>query len=126
MPGRLRRSSAARWGSSRSTRDRSSGSVRRSRPRETTPARGRRSARAAAATASLRRGGRASEATLAEALSLAARGEDDAALHALQEVLDRADLPFTGWTIPIEPLLDRVRQMRGYKAIAQRLADQAR
>jgi adenylate cyclase len=76
--------------------------------------------------ASLRRGGRGSEATLAEALHQAARGEDEAALHALHELLDRADLPFTGWTIPIEPLLDRVRQLRGYKRIAEVLAERAR
>ena len=75
---------------------------------------------------SLRRGGRGSEATLAAALHLAARSEEDAALHTLHELLDRADLPFTGWTIPIEPLLERVRQLRGYAGIAAQLAERAR
>jgi DNA-binding winged helix-turn-helix (wHTH) protein/tetratricopeptide (TPR) repeat protein len=83
-------------------------------------------ARAETCIAALRRGGRGSEATLAEALHHAARAEEDAALHALHELLDRADLPFTGWTIPIEPLLDRVRQLRGYGRIAEQLADRAR
>ena len=75
---------------------------------------------------SLRRGGRGSEATLAEALHCAARSDDDAALHALHELMERADLPFTGWTIPIEPLLERVRQLRGYARIAGLLAERAR
>ncbi len=82
--------------------------------------------RAETCVASLRRGGRGSEATLAEALHHAARSEDEAALHALHELLDRADLPFTGWTIPIEPLLERVRQLRGYARIAEQLAERAR
>jgi DNA-binding winged helix-turn-helix (wHTH) protein/tetratricopeptide (TPR) repeat protein len=82
--------------------------------------------RADACIASLRRGGRGSEATLAAALHFAARSEEDAALHALHELLDRADLPFAGWTVPIEPLLERVRQLRGYARIAEQLADRAR
>ena len=52
--------------------------------------------------------------------------EEDAALHTLHELLDRAELPFTGWTIPIEPLLERVRQLRGYAVIAAQLAERAR
>jgi DNA-binding winged helix-turn-helix (wHTH) protein/tetratricopeptide (TPR) repeat protein len=84
------------------------------------------SARATAAIVSLRSGGRASEAMLAEALHVANGGEVEAALHALHELLDRADLPFTGWTIPIEPLLEQVRQAPGYAAVAERLARRAR
>jgi tetratricopeptide (TPR) repeat protein len=83
------------------------------------------SARAETAIDSLRRGGRGSEATLAEALRLAGGGEEEAALHALHELLDRADLPFTGWTIPVEPLLETVRGRRGYAAVAERLARRA-
>jgi tetratricopeptide (TPR) repeat protein len=75
---------------------------------------------------SLRRGGRGSEATLAAALHHAARSEEDAALHTLHELLDRADLPFTGWTIPIEPLLERVRRLRGYAGIEAQLVERAR
>ena len=38
------------------------------------------------------------------------RAEEDAALHTLHELFDRADLPFTGWTIPIErPCGSRLR-----------------
>jgi DNA-binding winged helix-turn-helix (wHTH) protein/tetratricopeptide (TPR) repeat protein len=74
----------------------------------------------------LRRGGRSSEATLATAFHHAAQGDHDAALHELHEVLETADQPFTGWTIPIEPLLERVRQLPGYKSVAQTLAERAR
>jgi tetratricopeptide (TPR) repeat protein len=84
------------------------------------------SERAAAAIAALRRGGRGSEATLAEALRLAAAGEDEAAVHALHELLDGADVPFTGWTIPVEPLLEPLRSTRGYAHVLQRLSDAAR
>jgi DNA-binding winged helix-turn-helix (wHTH) protein/tetratricopeptide (TPR) repeat protein len=83
-------------------------------------------ARAETCIASLRRGGRGSEATLAEALHHAARSDEDAALHALHELFDRADLPFTGWTIPVEPLLEKVRQLRGYARIAEQLVERAR
>lgn len=84
------------------------------------------SERAAEAIASLRRGGRGSEATLADALRLAAAGEHEAAVHTLHELLDRADVPFTGWTIPVEPLLEPLRTTRGYGHVLQRLADGAR
>ena len=83
-------------------------------------------ARAETSIASLRQGGRGSEALLAEALHSAARRDEDRALHALHELLDRADLPFTGWTIPVEPLLEQVRQLRGYRGIAELLANRAR
>jgi hypothetical protein len=63
---------------------------------------------------------------LASALHDAARGEHDAALHSLHELLDRAELPFSGWTIPIEPMLDPVRQLRGYAIVAEQLAERAR
>jgi DNA-binding winged helix-turn-helix (wHTH) protein len=82
--------------------------------------------RSEASIESLRRGGRGSEAMLAAALHNAARGEHDAALHTLHELLDRAELPFSGWTIPIEPLLAPVRQLRGYAGIAEQLAERAR
>src|SRR3982750_4279628 len=62
-------------------------------------------ARAAAATDALRRGGRGSEATLAEAFGHAVAGRVDDGVAALHRLLDEADLPFTGWTIPIEPLV---------------------
>ena len=83
-------------------------------------------ARAEACISALRQGGRGSEATLTQALHYAARGEEEAALHQLLELLDHPELPFTGWTIPIEPLLDRVRQLKGYRPIGERLAERAR
>lgn len=82
--------------------------------------------RATAAIDALRRGSRGSEATLAEALHHAMRGREEESIQALTLLLDRADLPFTGWTIPIEPLLADVRRSSAYSQIATRLADRAR
>jgi DNA-binding winged helix-turn-helix (wHTH) protein/Tfp pilus assembly protein PilF len=82
--------------------------------------------RAAAAIEALRRGGRGSEATIAEALHHAVRGREEESIQALSVLLERADLPFTGWTIPIEPLLADVRQNPAYRQISSRLADRAR
>src|SRR4030095_6123736 len=84
------------------------------------------SSRAAAAIEALRRGGRGSEATIAEALHHAVRGREEESIQALSVLLERADLPFTGWTIPIEPLLADVRQNPAYRQISSRLADRAR
>jgi hypothetical protein len=40
--------------------------------------------------------------------------------------VDKPDLPFSGWTIPIEPLLEPVRSHDEYARVAARLADRAR
>ena len=53
---------------------------------------------------SLRRGGRISEATLAEAFMQAVQGKPDDAIGVLKRLVDRPEMPFAGWTIPIEPL----------------------
>lgn len=82
--------------------------------------------RVATAIESLRRGGRGSEATLAAALHHAVLGQFDEAIQCLHVLLDRAELPFTGWTIPVEPLLETLREQDGYRKIADRLADRAR
>jgi adenylate cyclase len=82
--------------------------------------------RASAAIDALRRGGRGSEATIAEALHHASRGRHSDALQCLTTLLERAELPFTGWTIPVEPLLEPLRASAEYDAIAARLADRAR
>ena len=82
--------------------------------------------RAAAAIDALRRGGRGSEATLAEAMYHAVRGDSDRAMQGLHAIVDKPDLPFSGWTIPIEPLLDPVRSHDEYPRIVARLADRAR
>jgi hypothetical protein len=41
-------------------------------------------------------------------------------------LLERAELPFTGWTIPVEPLFEPLRNTSGFQRIADRLADRAR
>ncbi|NUR54662.1 MAG: hypothetical protein HOQ29_09455, partial [Acidobacteria bacterium] len=82
-------------------------------------------ARAAAATDALRRGGRRSEATLAEAFAHAVGGRPDAAIAALHRLLDEADLPFTGWTAPIEPLLDPLRGYAGFADVLKMLRDRS-
>ena len=81
--------------------------------------------RAASAIDALRRGGRGSEARLAEAFALAVREREDEAVATLNRLLDEAELPFTGWTIPIEPLLGAVRRTAGFRAVLKRLADRA-
>ena len=82
-------------------------------------------ARAADATDALRRGGRRSEATLAEAFAHAVGGRPDAAIAALHRLLDEADLPFTGWTAPIEPLLDPLRGYAGFADVLKMLRDRS-
>lgn len=83
-------------------------------------------ARADAAIAALRKGGRGSEATIAQAFLDTAGGRDTAALDCLRSLVDRADLPFTGWTIPVEPLLEPLRPKRGFQEILQALNVRAR
>ena len=82
--------------------------------------------RAAKAIEALRRGGRASEAAIAEAFLHATTGRQSAAIANLQSLLDRADLPFTGWTIPVEPLLQPLRSQREFQPILETLASRAR
>jgi len=82
-------------------------------------------ARATAATEALRRGGRRSEATLAEAFAKSVEGEKDAAVVALHRLVDEGDLPFTGWTVPIEPLLDPLRSHAGFVDVLKKLRDRA-
>jgi DNA-binding winged helix-turn-helix (wHTH) protein/tetratricopeptide (TPR) repeat protein len=82
--------------------------------------------RVAAAVESLRRGGRSSEATLAAALHHAVQGESEEAIQCLHTLIERAQLPFTGWTIPVEPLLEPLRASSGYQRVADRLAERAR
>jgi adenylate cyclase len=83
-------------------------------------------ARAGQAIDGLRRGGRAGEACLAEAFLHSVRRRPDEALAGLQRLLDRPELPFTGWTLPIEPLLAPLREHPGFQAILGALADRAR
>jgi DNA-binding winged helix-turn-helix (wHTH) protein/Flp pilus assembly protein TadD len=82
--------------------------------------------RAETAIEGLRRGGRAGEACLAEAFLASVRQRPDEALASLRRLLEHPELPFTGWTIPIEPLLDALRNHPGFDAILATLAERAR
>ena len=82
--------------------------------------------RATAAIGGLRLGGRSSEATLSEAMLHAVRENPEGALQCLNALLERPDMPFSGWTIPIEPLLEPIRATQEYQRIGARLADRAR
>jgi len=82
--------------------------------------------RASAAMTALRRGGRGSEATLAEAFLHTVHGRLGEAVGALHALVEQPDMPFTGWTIPVEPLLAPLRQLPAYQPIALRLAENAR
>ncbi len=83
-------------------------------------------ATASAAIDALRRGGRGTEATLAEALSHAACGRHDEAIQTLNALLDHPDMPFSGWTIPVEPLLEPLRRLGAFQRVIARLAERAR
>ncbi|HSL22250.1 MAG TPA: winged helix-turn-helix domain-containing protein [Vicinamibacterales bacterium] len=82
-------------------------------------------ARARSVVEALARGPRIQEATLLQAVLLAAAGHPDGALQALVRLVTGAPPGFTGWTIPIEPLLEPVRQLPGYAALAASLAARA-
>ena len=83
-------------------------------------------AKAVAAVEALRRGGRNGEAMIVEAFHHAVRGRDDAAINCLQTLLDRAEMSFTGWTIPVEPLFHELRKRPAFQPIQSRLAERAR
>ena len=81
---------------------------------------------AAAAIDALRRGGRTAEAALAQAFDHAVNDRADEAAAVLETVLERADLPFTGWTIPVEPLFAPLRATPSFQRVLGLLADRAR
>ena len=81
---------------------------------------------AATAIDSLRRGGRISEATLVEAFMRAVQGKPDDAIGVLKRLVDRPEMPFAGWTIPIEPLFVHMRQRIDFKEVLTTLAHNAR
>lgn len=83
-------------------------------------------AEAKTAIEALRRGGRSGEATIAQAFLHAATGGADDALVCLRSLQERAELPFTGWTIPVEPLLESLRTHPGFQQILQTLESRAR
>ena len=83
-------------------------------------------ARASSAIEALRRGGRSGEAGMAEALQHAVRGRQEDAIGALHRLLDKAELSFSGWTIPVEPLLAALRQTPAFQGVLTKLAERAR
>ena len=83
-------------------------------------------AKAVAAIEALRRGGRTGEAALTEAFHHAVRGRDEAAVTCLQTLLDRAEMPFTCWTIPVEPLFQPIRARPLFQPVLSKLALRAR
>jgi tetratricopeptide (TPR) repeat protein len=82
--------------------------------------------RAKRAIDALRRGGRRSEATLGEAFLHTVQGRAADAMDALRHLVERPELPFSGWTIPIEPLFAPLRGRPAFQAIAARIAENAR
>jgi adenylate cyclase len=82
--------------------------------------------RATGAIDALRRGGRSGEATIAEAFHHAVSRRPDDAVAALKGLVDRPELPFSGWTIPIEPLFAPMRKTPAFKAVLVTLAQHAR
>ena len=62
---------------------------------------------------------------LAGAMLAAVCDDGDRVVDSLNALLDRPDMPFSGWTIPIEPLLARYRKTKDFQQIAARLADRA-
>jgi DNA-binding winged helix-turn-helix (wHTH) protein/tetratricopeptide (TPR) repeat protein len=82
--------------------------------------------RATSAIDALRRGGRNSEAALAGAFQDAVCGRHAQACEALKRLVDRPELPFTGWTIPIEPLFAPLRKTPAFKGVLVTLAQHAR
>jgi adenylate cyclase len=82
--------------------------------------------RATSAIDALRRGGRSGEATIAEAFHHAVSRRPDEAIAALKGLVDRPEVPFSGWTIPIEPLFAPMRKTPAFKAVLATLAQHAR
>jgi DNA-binding winged helix-turn-helix (wHTH) protein/tetratricopeptide (TPR) repeat protein len=74
----------------------------------------------------LRQGGRGSEATIAGAFMHAVCGRSEEAIASLKRLVDRPELPFTGWTIPIEPLFASLRQRADFQGVLATLARHAR
>lgn len=78
------------------------------------------------AAAELRRGGRATEAWMADAFDHAIAGRREQTITALERLLGEADLPFAGWTIPLEPFFRPLHGTAGFERVLATLAERAR
>ena len=74
----------------------------------------------------LGRGGRAREATLAQSFMDVVQGRTERATGALKRLVERPEVPFGGWTIPIEPLFAALRERADFQEILTTLAANAR
>jgi tetratricopeptide (TPR) repeat protein len=83
-------------------------------------------AQAANAIDGLRRGGRTSEACMAEAFLHTVCGRAEAAVEALRQSLERSELQFTGWTVPIEPLFEPLKSRPDFQEVLATIARRAR
>jgi DNA-binding winged helix-turn-helix (wHTH) protein/Flp pilus assembly protein TadD len=81
---------------------------------------------AAKAIEALRRGGRTREATMAEAFMHVVQGREEEAILALKRLIEKPELPFSGWTAPIEPLFAPLRERPDFREILATLAHNAR
>ena len=81
---------------------------------------------AAQAIEALRRGGRTREATMAEAFLHVVQGRSDEAILALKRLVEKPELPFSGWTAPIEPLFAPLRDRSDFREILAILTHNAR
>ena len=82
--------------------------------------------RAEAWIEALRRGGRETEAAVADALLLTTRGRHTQAIASLERLLDAQEPSFVGWTLPVEPLLRPLAGCPAFVAVLGRLAERAR
>ncbi len=73
----------------------------------------------------LSRGPRVQEATLVRAMDLCADGKAADALNGLALLVEKAPPGWTGWTIPLEPLLEPMRSLPAYLELLSRLSARA-
>jgi DNA-binding winged helix-turn-helix (wHTH) protein/tetratricopeptide (TPR) repeat protein len=83
-------------------------------------------AKATAAIDALRRGGRASAAFMTQAFLHVTTGHPQDACECLRTLLERSDTPFSGWTMPVEPLLEPLRALPEFQQVLDTLAARAR
>jgi hypothetical protein len=63
---------------------------------------------------------------MAEAFLHVVQGRSDEAILALKRLVEKPELPFSGWTAPIEPLFAPLRDRSDFREILAILAHNAR